>query len=199
MSIEKIIARMRSDVEREIARIEAEAKEQADRILVEAKRRAEEEYLEIVKIGEKETDLAIKRMRSQAHMDAHDTVRAAKQRCISESFERATRVLHDLPRSTEFEAIQKGLIEEGLAGVGATTATIVASERDRPLVERLVSGIVEDGKNVSLAPEYADCIGGVIVRSSSGRMTVNNTFEARMERERERLIHDISKILFGDG
>lgn len=42
-------------------------------------------------------------------------------------------------------------------------------------------------KKVTLANEYCPCSGGVLVRTLDGRISINNTFEGRMERMQEDL------------
>ena len=62
-----------------------------------------------------------------------------------------------------------------------------------------ISAEVAPGKTLSLAPEPIDCLGGVQVTSSDGRIRVDHTFEGRLERLRDLIQQTILEKLLPGG
>ena len=67
-----------------------------------------------------------------------------------------------------------------------------ASDRELALKENLFDGL--EGVSVSVAQEPLDSAGGVVVLDESGRIFFDNTFEARLERQREELRAKVAEI-----
>ena len=81
---------------------------------------------------------------------------------------------------------------------------VLVNPRDKGLLsEAEVSRIsAETGKELGtsislrVSEEPLTCIGGVVVRSADGKVRVDNTFEARIERFRETIRTHVAKELF---
>ena len=196
MAIETIIARIESDAEEEAQRIREETKQEIGRILSEAGKTAEERHSGIIARGEQEIKTITGRILSQARMDARHMLREAKERGISDCFSEAEKSLTHITQTTRYETILRDLIRDAIDELGAEDAVIISTERDREIVRKILP---ETGKKISIGTECAIAIGGVIVRSRSGSVTVNNTFDVRLERQRDGLVYELSRILYESG
>jgi len=196
MAIETIIARIESDAEEEAQRIREEMKQKIGRILSEAGKTAEERYSRIITRGEHEIKIITGRILSQARMDARHMMREAKERGISDCFSEAEKSLTHIIQTTRYETILRNLTRDAMDELGAEDAVIISTERDREMVRKILPDM---GEKISVGTECAIAIGGVIVRSRSGSVTVNNTFDVRLERQRDGLVYELSRILYESG
>jgi V/A-type H+-transporting ATPase subunit E len=84
----------------------------------------------------------------------------------------------------------KGYLAQGAKAIERDDLIAEVNHRDHQrLVERWDSFVQEaaPGKNIILASDPIETIGGILIRSQDGRIRLNNTFEGRRERLRSRL------------
>ena len=198
-SAAKIIERIKEDADKEAAAILEEAKKEAAAILEEAKRKAEQRRSDIIVRGEKEAELLRQRIVANAKLKARKSGLDAKEELISAVFKEAEKELGKVASTDKYMDILRELIREGVASVGED-AEVVGRKEDEKLLK---GGLLEDlskelGVKITLSPEKIESIGGVIVRSKSGKVEVNNTFETRMQRMQDTLRSEIAKILFAE-
>ena len=194
MGIDKIIAKIKSDANAEVQRIKAETKQDVDKILAEAEKKGKQEYANIVERGERDIEAISNRIKSGARMDARRIVMEARDQGISQCFTEAVKSLSDLTNKTKkYETVLKNLIQDGIEVLGLDEVIIISAERDRAIVKKVVSGMSD---KVVMGKESIDSIGGVVIRSKSGYVTVNNTFETILERQKNDLRSEVSKILY---
>jgi V/A-type H+-transporting ATPase subunit E len=196
-SAERIIERIREDAATEADAIVAEAEKEAEGILKEAKEKAEERRKEILSKGEKEAELLRQRIVANAKLQARKSGLDAKEKLIQATFSEAEKELSKVASTEDYREILRRLIAEGVSSVGEA-AEVIAREEDKGLISK---GLLKDlgkqfGVEITLAPESIESMGGVIVRSKTGRVEVNNTFETRMLRMQDELRSKIAKILF---
>ncbi len=193
MGIDKIIAKIKSDANTEVQRINMETKQDVDKILAEAEKKGEQEYANIVERGKRDIEVISNRIKSGARMDARRIVMGARDQGVSQCFTEAVKSLSDLTKNKKYETVLKNLIQDGIEGLDLDEVIIISAERDRAIVKKVVSGM--SCKTV-MGKEEIDVIGGVVIRSKSGDVTVNNTFETILERQKNDLRHEVSKILY---
>ncbi|MDT8357703.1 MAG: V-type ATP synthase subunit E family protein [Methanomicrobiaceae archaeon] len=197
MGADQIIARIREDAEAKAAAIRREGEEEADRILRDGEKAAMDEYQRILEHGRGECMEMAARIRSQARLDAKRMVRRAREKGIRRSFQDGEAAFGSLPETDRYPLILATLIEDGTGSMGEGEVHIISNERDRELIRGLLPELSETEVEVCLSHECAITSGGVILVSEDGRISVNNTFEARLERLRSDLVHRVSEILFG--
>lgn len=191
MGIDKIIAKIKSDANAEVQRIEVEAKQEVDKILAEADKKGKQEYANIVERGKRDIEAIGNRIKSGARMGARRITMEARGQGISRCFTEAVKSLSDLTK--KYETVLKRLVVDGIEVIGLDEVIIMSAERDHAIVKKVVSSMSD---KVVMGKESIDAIGGVIIKSSSGDVTVNNTFEAILERQKNDLRYGVSKILY---
>ena len=77
-----------------------------------------------------------------------------------------------------------GLIEEGMKALGIKEALISVRKQDAPIAKKY--GKVRE----------IDCIGGAIIASPDGRMRIDSTFEALIEKRRGELEQKAFELMF---
>ena len=196
MGTDQIIAKIKEDADAKAAAIRREGEEEADRILRGGEKAAMDEYQRILEHGRGECKEMAARIRSQARLDAKRVVRRAREEGIRRSFQGAEAALGSLPKTDRYPRILVTLIEDGAGSMGEGEVHIISTERDRELIRGLLPERSGTKADVCLSHECAITSGGIILVSGDGRISVNNTFEARLERLRSSLVHRVSEILF---
>ena len=98
--------------------------------------------------------------------------------------------------------MQKFIVEAGVA-IGGGKLLIKARKEDQTRIKDLTTLAKEITKKsgnkctLKLSKETIDSIGGVIVLADDESITIDNTFEARLEQNRRGIRTKVAKALFG--
>lgn len=127
--IEKITARIETDMKAEVEAIrkDAEAKAAALRAEYEAKAKAEADAA--AQAGKDAAERQLERLESAAKMDAKKELLAAKQACLDEAFEAARKKLLSLPEDEYVELLAKLVVKS--AKTGREELIFNAADRER--------------------------------------------------------------------
>lgn len=197
MGVEKIIDRINADVNSEIHQIKTKTGEEVLAIASRAEKDADDEYNRILSDGRREIRASVRKILAQASLDARQIIREEREKGISLCFFEAEKSLNYLTGASEYRTILKNLILSGIKELGIDEIVLVSTERDRSLIAPIITDIQDNSLSITLQPECAITMGGVILKSKSGKITLNNTFEARMERLRNDLVFGIARLLHG--
>ena len=197
MSVETIIAKIRKDADDDALAIIEKAEGEVRRILSDADLTVDEEYKKILAQGKLEIKADTAGILSQARMDSQRVIREEKERGISTCFAEVQKNLSFISQSPEYKTILKNLVMEGINELDTDEIIIISLDNDRDAICNIISELAETGKKIVPGHECAVTIGGVILRSKSGHITLDNTFEGRLKRQKNRLMFEASKILYG--
>jgi vacuolar-type H+-ATPase subunit E/Vma4 len=198
MGVDIIIRRIDEDTANEVERIRAETAEEVRTIMVQAQREADNAYDKILAEGKQEIRSLTRRIRAEASIEARNLVRTEREAIITRCFDAVVLSLAELTQAPAYEMIMEGLITDGIAELDARDVTVISTERDRELVTAIITKLQSDSMEIALQPECAITTGGVILKSASKFLTVDNTLEARLERFREDLVFGIAQRLYGE-
>jgi V/A-type H+-transporting ATPase subunit E len=196
MGMDAIIARIKADTDAEIARIRDDAHERAEATIDRATIEADREYERIIAEGKRTIKVFTGRILSQAVMDARRMVREERERGISLCFQEAEKELNYRIQTTEYERILRNLLKDGMEDLGADEGVIIPTERDRGVVQSILSEDPAGYGKFIVNPECVLSTGGVVIRSRDGKVTIDNTIEARIARFRNDLVYTVAKILY---
>ena len=185
MSAEKIIEQIKKDSEKEIRRIHNDAKKQAKIILETSKKEAEIEAEKILNEGKIKSENLKKILISKANQDAKRNIMNAREKIIEDCFTKAHSELSKL-KGKKYNSIVKKLIEDGINKIGKNCAVLVSREEDRKIANEL--GVIVYGT--------VESSGGVVIKSSNGKIILDHTFEGIMKREKNKMRNEIGKLLF---
>jgi V/A-type H+-transporting ATPase subunit E len=185
MTAEKIIERIKNDSEKEIEQIQKEADRQATSIINEAKKEAQKEAKKILADGKKQGENVQKILVSKANQDAKRETMNAREKIIEDCFTKAHHKLSTLKES-EYRKIVTKLIENGSKKLDGKCDVIISRGYDREIAENMgfkIIGTVEKS-------------GGVILKSSDARVTLDQTFDGIIKRKKEEIRRKVGKLLF---
>ena len=185
MTAEKIIEQIKKDSDKEIKQILQEAKGQANSIIKDAKKEAEQESEKIISDGKQQGENIKRILISKANQDAKREIMNAREKIIEECFTKAHHELSIL-KGEEYEKIIKKLIVDGNKKLGEKGLLFVSRGAGKNIAKNL--GIKIDG--------YVESSGGVLLKSSDGRVILDHTFDGILKREKDKMRRKIGAILF---
>ena len=125
-----------------------------------------------------------------------------KEKIIDRVFDEVKKKLREFTSTNEYDKILESLIEEGAIAAGGGELQVHINSYDHrrnPALDQLSSNVEKaTGVRTMLrkAAEPASIIGGTLIKSEDGKVTVDNTLEALIESRRKDLEPKISTILF---
>lgn len=208
-------------IQQMVAFIEQEAKEKADEISVKAEeefniekgRLVQQEKLKLMQQferKEKQADTAKKIAYSMSLNVARLEVLKAQEDHLKSVVAKAESNLGDLAKDkSKYKKLVEDLIAQGLCTLLEESVTLKCCKGDVALVKEVLPAALKkftaqsgmkcnceiDTKAESVLPD--SCGGGVLLCNSNGRITVNNTLEARLELAIQQLLPAIRHKLFG--
>lgn len=185
MSAEKIIQKIKSDAEAQAKEVLMQAEKEASSLLEQAKADAKLKADQILEDGKAKAENEKKILLSQANQELKRKTLEAKEEVIAQCFSMAKEELKGLS-GPRYKKIVKKLIEEGVYPIDGKAIVLVTRPEDKEVAKSL--GIEVAGQTEGL--------GGVIVKSKDGRVTVDNTFDGILKRKYYEIRVEVGKLLF---
>ena len=203
--------------------IKQEAEEKANEIRVAAEEEFNIEKLQMVEVEKqkikreyerKESLVSVKKKieRSTTGNAARIKVLIARDRMMEEVLNTARDKLGDVSKSPQYKQLLAGLIAQGAKKLQDSNCTIRCRKQDEnvckeaiALATERVHGLqptLDARESLPPAPEISkdgkSCVGGVLVISSNGKTTCDNTLDARVRNTFEALMPRIRADIFGE-
>ncbi|HHY31564.1 MAG TPA: hypothetical protein GX515_00870 [Firmicutes bacterium] len=197
-ALEKMQEKILQDAKARAEEIVNAATAEAQAILAEAKAEAARKREEVLARGKEKADEEKRRTLTLAELDARKQLLATKAALMDEVFQMARKRLTSLERA-RYTAYLKGAV---LEAVETGEEEVVMSARDMETIGPEVVAEVnaelsrqgrKAGLRLSSSPGEFD--GGFVLRT--GRTEINSTFDAILTRQREALVVEVAKVLFG--
>jgi V/A-type H+-transporting ATPase subunit E len=189
MTIDKIIQKIEAETEAEAKEILTNAQNTAKEIKKEASKELAEKLDHIKDQGEKRVTIMRNIHLSEARRMTRRSILGAKEELIQKSFEEAKNKLRSLTGEQYRQVLMK-LVKESLPLVGAKAVAKVTREEDKAILRTV--------PNITVKPELASGLGGLIIESADGKIVVDNTFDAILERQIEEIRTEVANLLFPD-
>jgi len=193
MSVELIMERILRDAGNQAQAARSAATRRAEQIILEAQQEAETRYNARMDAGRKETAAEVARITAQARMEARETMRNTREELLDRCFEQAGKELARIPESPEYPAILETLLDEGIRLIGDEEVRVAVHARDLPLIRNIAE---RRGRLFVFSDQLEGTGGGLVITSSSGKVTVDNTFTGRLSRMRKDLVFRAAAVLF---
>ena len=199
--IEKIEEIIINEAKAKAEEIITKAKEKAQKILDEAKREAEKEVNEIINRRKVDAEARARRIISEARLEARLKLLNAKEEVISNAFDAALERLKEFCQTPEYKEVLENLIKDAAITIGGGNLEVLLSENtniepDLSKIAKEVEKQTGTATSIVISKDKVKSIGGAIVRSLDQSFTLDNTFEARLERVREQLRVSVANVLF---
>lgn len=178
---------------REAREIVEKAKMEARRIIEEALRQRDEK---VRRVREEVLDKARKKAEEEillVKIEAKKRIAKAKNEILNNLWSKVVEKLAS--ESTGRRESLRKLLLEALNAIPSPNVVIYVSEKDRKLVEEVLSEI-NVGKKI-LDVRVCDILGGVVVESTDKLIRIDNSYDVRLSNIKYMYLHIITKKLFG--
>lgn len=185
MSVENIINQIKIDSDNEIKQILNEAKKKAELVMENEQKNAIIQSEQIISDGEKKSDSLKQIIISKENQKAKKNITKAKEEIIEKCFIDAINKIKKFP-DNEYNKLIISYIEKGIKKIGKDCNVKISRENDKKITNKYKLKVI--GKTNS--------IGGIILISNDGKITLDYTIESIIKREKDRIRIKIGKILF---
>jgi len=186
--LEAIEARGKEEREKILSRSEKTAK----RLIKEATTRAKEVSQSILQEEDPELEATRTRILGESELRKKRSSTEVKHRVVQEVFDKAWQNLSKIRERPDYDSILEKLGGEVLKG---EDFIVYVNERDVTLIQKILTS---RGLNAEVKSGQ-NCVGGLVVETRNGSVSIHNTIESRLEKIRELLIQEVNQILFGEG
>ena len=197
---DKIVSSIMSEAQEKADAIIQDANADVSAITAKAEKTAEAEKVKILENGKKQSDMRYQQIISEAKMNARRAELSAKEEVIESAFDKAGEELKSIASSgsDEYDDSLSKMIKEAVDEIGSNDLIIQLNEADtNKFKSQLDSSSTFQIDDIKFQlGEPIDTIGGVIVKTKSGDIEVNNTIESRLERYRSVLRSEVANVLF---
>ncbi|MBW2598612.1 MAG: hypothetical protein JRC53_01820 [Deltaproteobacteria bacterium] len=195
METDKIRAAILEKAHKEAEEIVANAKAKAKDLMADAKeqqkKRLEEEKNRIISEAKREAS----RVLAQSSLKARQEILKEQDAVINEII---ARTKEDLAKETTDEKAFATLIREAIeAFESEEKLRILVSPKDVAIARKVVEGDDALNKQIAEVAEH-DCLGGVIAESMDRMVSIDNTFDVRLEMLTPKIMPELGSKLFGE-
>lgn len=201
---DKIVSSIMSEAQEKADKIIQDAQVEVDEIKSKSTKDANAEKKKILDNGQKQSDMRYQQILSEAKMNARRAELEAKEDVIVAAFDKATEDLTEIASTGDEKYVESllNMIQEAAIEIGGGDLIVQLKEEDMRKVEKELTSIALVASNKTLTQtsltlgEPVDIIGGAILTTANGEIEVNNTIEARLERNRKILRSEVASVLF---
>lgn len=196
METGKIRAAILEKAQREAEEITANARAKAKDLMANAKEQKEKRFEEEKKRIISEAQREASRILAKASLKARQEILKEKVAVINEIMKRAK---EDLSGKTTDEKVFAHLIREAVKAFETKDKLkLLVSQKDIAVVRKVVEEDNGLKKQIVEVSEF-DCLGGVMAESMDGMVSIDNTFDIRLEMLMPKILPKLGRELFGAG
>ena len=198
-NIETLSRALMSEAEAEASQMRAEAEAKAETIRQRAQKQAEAERAEILQRANAEAERLRSQVIATTQLKARTQQLEHREKLLEQVFTAARQQLPNIQQWTDYDAIAVRLLHEAVVQLKTGQATVQADDvTQKHLTAEVVEKIAQELK-VSLEIKGALAKGsGVLVETSNGRMSYDNTLETRLNRLQNTLRSPVYHLLMGE-
>jgi V/A-type H+-transporting ATPase subunit E len=202
-TLDKLVQTILTDAETEAEKIIAEANQEKAQIIEEARKEAERREKRILREAEVEAELVKKRELARTGLQIRMETLETKEKLIEQAIVKALEKLRVFTKEPGYKALLEQLVVDGAVGVGGGELQVQINEADVAKLQNLPQLATRVGEQtqtettLKLAPERLNCSGGALIKKADGSIFIDNTFEARIARQRREIRVLIANALFG--
>jgi len=199
----EITKKIEENTEILIKKILAEQKEEISKIDKDTNEKIKKIEEKIVKEAEKEAEVEFQKEKAKQHLDLRLKITKFRDEIVDEFVQKATQKIESLIKTKEYEKSLKKIISEAALTLKRKEIVVFCRKEDKSILSKqfldTISSDVnkEKGLNVkfSVSDKFITSMGGVVLQTSDGKISINNTYEKRIERSLDELKRELSLML----
>ena len=203
----EITKKIEENTEILIQKILAEQKEEIDKINKETNEKIKSIDENIVKEAENEAEAEFLKEKAKQDLDLRLKITKFKDEIVDEFVQKANNKIESLVATKEYEKSLRNLISEAIFTLKQQEINVYCRKEDKSILSKqFLDSILAELKKeqkldvkINVLDKHITNMGGVILETSDGKISINNTYEKRIERSLEELKRGLSLMLQEEG
>ena len=198
----EITKKIEENTAKVINKIVAEQKKSVEDIKKETASKIENVQTKTIDTAKTKADTEFMKERAKHELDLKLEITKYRDELVENFIEKAQKKIQDVVGSKQYEKSLENLIIEAAITLKRPEITIHCREEDKKIfTKQFFEGISKQLKeysldvNMNLAKDYIQSMGGIIVKTVDGKISINNTYEKRIERSLENLKRELSSLI----
>ena len=180
----------------------SDAKKQVAEILAKGEAVAEKEKQAIIEAESKAVKELEKQQIASINLNTRREILQKKEEEINKVFDLAKEELKKFAKKDAYKKVLESLIIEAGTAIGGGNLQVIARKEDKTKLSELSKAATQITKlsgtksTLKVSKETIDSIGGVVVRLDDESITIDNTFEARLDQKYRTIRTQVANTLF---
>jgi V/A-type H+-transporting ATPase subunit E len=199
----EITKKIEENTEMLIQKILAEQKEEINKIDKETIEKIKQLEEKIVKEAKKEADAEFQKEKAKQDLDLRLKITKFRDEIVDEFIHKAIEKIESLIKTKDYEKSLKKIISEAVLTLKQKEVNIFCRKEDKSILSKqFFDAISSDVKKqldmdvkFNLSDKHITSMGGVVLETRDGKISINNTYEKRIERSLDELKRELSLIL----
>ncbi len=188
-TLEKVSGEFESEVLADLQ----EGRGQALAMVESAKQETAEGVAKVLQGGTKQSESLKRQIIGTAELEVRNAQLRAMEEAVRRAIDAAVRSVSEMSPA-RYEKSMVELVKEGVEVIGPR-ASVACNARDRKVVASTVRKLSRGPVKLTVDSKSIETIGGVVLGSNDGSVRFDNTFEARLERQRPALRKEVAALL----
>ena len=203
----EIIDKIRENTSKLIKDIVASQKKVIDEIDREAETKIVQTKTDIIEAATKKADAEFSKEEAKQKLDLRLKITKFRDELVDDFIVKATEKIKSLTTSSEYEKSLENLLFTAILTLKESEVIVQHREQDKKILTNqfltaVTDKIAKEHKlktKIILSKDFIESIGGLIVETSDGKISINNTYEKRIERALGTIKRELSLMLIQEG
>lgn len=190
-----------------IQKILTEQEKEIDKINKETDEKIKKIEEDIVKEAKKAAEAEFLKEKAKQDLDLRLKITKFRDEIVDEFVQKANKKIKALIETKEYEKSLRNLILEAILTLKQKEINIYCRKEDKSILSKqflnsISAEIKKEQKfdvKIDVSEKHITNIGGIILETIDGKISINNTYEKRIERSLEELKRELSLMLIQEG
>ncbi|MCK5303819.1 MAG: hypothetical protein KAJ72_01115 [Candidatus Heimdallarchaeota archaeon] len=203
----EIIDKIRENANKLIKDIVAVQQKEIDAINKDTETKVQQKKDEIIEAAKTKAEAEFLKEKATQELDLRLKLTKFRDELVDEFIVKATEKIKTMADSKEYEKSLENLLTTAVLTLSEPEVIVHCRKQDKKFfTNQFLSNIAEKVEKenqvkskLSLSNEFVDCMGGLIVETSDRKISINNTYEKRIDRALGKIKRELSLLITQEG
>ena len=203
----EIIEKIRENTNKLIKDIVAVQQKEIDEINKDTETKIQQKTDEIVEAAKTKAESEFLKEKAKQELDLRLKLTKFRDELVDEFIVKATEKIKTMSDTKDYEKSLENLLITAILTFSEPEVIVYCREEDKKIfTNQFLSSAADKAEKenkvkskITLSNEFIDCIGGLIVETSDRKISINNTYEKRIDRALRKIKRELSLMLTQEG
>lgn len=203
----KIIEKIRENTNKLIKDIVAVQQKEIDEINKDTETKIQQKTDEIVEAAKAKAESEFLKEKAKQELDLRLKLTKFRDELVDEFIVKATEKIKTMSDTKDYEKSLENFLITAILTFSEPEVIVYCREEDKKIfTNQFLSSAADKAEKenkvkskITLSNEFIDCIGGLIVETSDRKISINNTYEKRIDRALRKIKRELSLMLTQEG